>query len=30
MLIEPHDYKILSIYGLGQIQKGEFALFELQ
>ncbi len=24
------DYKILSIYDLGQIQKGEFALFELQ
>lgn len=30
MLIEPQDSKFLSIHDLRQIQKGEFALFELQ
>lgn len=30
MLIEPMDYKFFGINDFGQIQKGEFALFELQ
>lgn len=30
MLIEPMDYKFLGINDLGQIRKGEVALFELQ